>query len=385
MEENKQSPSPDQTPNPAPAPAPAPQPQPDTTPTPPLSSQPLPPAAPVKAGNKKNMMIAIVVAALLVVAGAAYGVYAYVTNTPDYLLQRATEQFGREANNAMAAKFKVISGTDSASVTFSGDIAVRGDSANKNGEMVMGIGTGDSRVTISARSIDEALFLKAGSLANLPNLLKSFSSDDTASIYDTAEMKAALARIDGKWFSLTKEDLQGIAGEVTTESTGQVSPEELQKVLDLWRKHKVLKVDKAMNDETIDGVATGHFSIKMDKAELVAFMTEVKNANLKSLKVTDEDIKEAGEAADEFNKEAAVEFWITRDTKKFKQVRFASTEKGSEGNFTLTFVTELPQFEKLEKPADARPFSELLTTFLGPTTIPSYDEGIYDESMFLEQ
>jgi hypothetical protein len=386
MEENKQATGSDQVPAPTPTPAsaPAPSPTPDpNAPTPALPNQPLSPAAPVVTkGKNKNLLIAIIAGAVLLVGGVAYGVYAYVTNTPDYMLQRATEQFGREANNAMAAKFKIVGGNDVASMTFNGDIAVRGDAANKNGEVVMGVGSGDSRITVSARSIDESLFLKAGSLANLPNLLKSFSPEGAA-VYDTPDMKAALARIDGKWFSITKEDLQGMGAE-SNDSTSQPTPEELQKVLDIYRKHKVFQADKVYADEQVEGVASGHFTVKISKTELTAFLTEVKNANLKSIKVTDENINEAGKAADEFAKQGTLDVWITRDTKKFKQIRFASTEKGSEGTFTFTFVTELPQFDKLEKPADARPFSELLTTFLGPTTFDLNAASELDQESLLQ-
>ncbi|HSE61943.1 MAG TPA: hypothetical protein VLA88_06685 [Candidatus Saccharimonadales bacterium] len=371
MDENKQAPNtappeptPVQTPTPsngtAPAPAPA-----EPTPTPPMT-QPLAPGQPVAVTPPKSrkLLPLIIVVALLVVAGIAYGVYAYVTNTPDYLLSKATEQLGRDANNAMAAKFKIVTGTNSASASFTGDIAVRGDAANKNGELVMGLGTGNSRVTLSARSVEEILYLKLGSLSNLPNLIKGFSAD-SAELYDSPDMKAALARIDSKWFSLTKEDLNSVGAEINT-GEGQPTPQELQKLLEIYRKHKVFQADKSQADETIDGIATAHFTIKMNKTELAAFFNDVKAANLKGFKVTDTEIQEAQKAADEFNSKAAADVWVTRDSKKFKQMRFASADQSNPGSFTLTFVTDLPQFEKLEKPADARPFSELMTTFLGP-------------------
>lgn len=355
-------PTPVQTPTPSngPTPAPAPSPTPGE-PTPPITPPTTPAQPPAGASKNKKLLPLMIVAAILVVAAISYGVYAYVTNTPDYLLTRATDQFGRDAGNGMAAKFKAVVGGDSASASFTGDIAVRGDAANKNGELVMGLGSGNSRVALSARSIDEVLYLKLGSLSNLSNLIKSLSSE-SAAMYDTPEMKAALARIDGKWFSLTKEDMQSL-GSTSTEGP---TPQELQKVLEIYRKHKVLQVDKTQADETIDGAATAHFTVKPNKTELTAFMNEVKAANLKSFKVTDDDIQQAQKAVDEFNSEAAVDVWVTRDSKKFKQVRYTSLQKSDQGSFTLTFVTDLPQFEKLEKPADARPFSELMTTFLGP-------------------
>jgi hypothetical protein len=372
MDENKQAPAPDAEQTPAPAlapPTPPEQPTPtDPAPTPPIT-QPLAPAEPVKlpGDKKKQVVLAVIIGAIIVLAGAAYAAYAYVTNTPDYLLGKATEQFGKNANNAMAARFKFVSGTESTGVSFSGDFAVHGDSANKNGELLIGFGTGTSRVSLTARSVDDNLYLKAGSLANLPNLLKAFSTE-SAAVYDTPEMKAALSRIDNKWFSITKSDIQDL-GVTSTSISPQMKPQELQQVLDIYRKHKVLQADKNYPDEKIDNVNTAHFTLKINKAELVAFMTDLKNANIQSVKVTDEDIQSASKDADNFAKNAVADVWIARDTKQFKQMRFAGIEKGSEGSLTLTFITDVPQFEKLEKPTDALPLNELLTTFLGPTTV----------------
>jgi hypothetical protein len=382
MDENKQAPAPDAGQAPTEAPSTPPEqptqtePAPTPTPTPPIA-QPLSPAGPaVKAtgGKKKQMILAVVIGAIIVLAGAAYAAYAYVTNTPDYMLNKATEQLGKNANNTMAARFKVVSGTESTGVAFSGDFAARGDAANKNGELLVGFGTGNSRVSLTARAIDDGLYLKAGSLANLPNLIKMFSAE-SASVYDTPEMKAALSRIDNKWFSISKDDLQALGAGSSSMLPTQVKPQELQQMLDIYRKHKVFQADKSYPDEKIDNVNTGHFTIKINKTELIAFLTDVKNANLQSLKVTDADIASAGKDADDFAKNAVVDVWIARDTKQFKQLRFASVEKGSEGSFTFTFITNLPQFDKLEKPADAVPLSELLNTFLGPTTV-NLDSGL---------
>jgi hypothetical protein len=284
MEDNNQTPTPADAPAPTPTPAPAVTP-PEPTPTPPMAPS-VPPAQPphVPTGKKKQMMLAIVVVAILLVAGVAYGVYAYVTNTPDYLLNQATEQLGRDANNnAMAAKFKVVSGTESTGTSFSGDVAVRSDANKKDGELLLGLGNGNSRVAVTSRSIQDVLYIKAGSLANLPNLMKTLSPESAAT-YDTPEMKAALARIDGKWFSLSKEDLQSFGVTVSSLDTAQISPAELQQLLDIYRKHHIFQPDKVYADEKIDNVSTGHFTVKLNKQELIAFLTDLKSANLKSVK-----------------------------------------------------------------------------------------------------
>ncbi|HKX72816.1 MAG TPA: hypothetical protein VJM32_02290 [Candidatus Saccharimonadales bacterium] len=361
---------PEQTPVAGPAPAPAPAPQPV-----------MQPVTPVVGGkkNKTQLLAGIIIAALLVAGGIAYAVYAYVTNTPDYLLNQSITQLAKE--EAFAAKFKLTSGTESNGVSFSGDIAARGDKATKNGEAVVGIGAGDSRVTITARVLGEETFLRFGSLSNFPNLMKSLSPSQ-GELYDTPEFKEALGRVNDKWFMLTKEELAGVAQSTAqTDSVNGFKPEDVQKLMDVYNKHPFFKADKTFDDETIDNVKTAHFNIKIDKATYKAFLTELKSANVQSFSVTDSDLNNADKDADDFAKNAAVEFWVARDSKKLKQVKFAGLEAGNQASVVLTFVTELPAFEKLEKPAGATPFSEFMTLLLGPSLGGLGESGLEAEDL----
>lgn len=365
MEENNKPVQPTITPEPAAA---------STTPTQPSVATPV---NPVKPDNKKKI-IGAVIAAIVLAAAIAYGVYAYVTNQPDYMLGKAVEQIGKE--EALAAKFKVTTGTEGSSTTFSGDIAAREDKATKNGEAVIGIGNGDSRVTLSARIFQDMTYLRFGSLNNLPNLVKTLAPGQET-LYGTPEFKEALNRINDKWFSLTKEEAAGVAQGAAPGSATGFKAEDFKRMGEIYNKHPFFKADKTFADESIDNVNTAHFSIKIDKPTYKAFLTELKAANLESVKITDEDIANTDKDADDFAKNAAVEFWITRDSKKFKQVKFAGLEKGSESTVVLTMVTDLPKFEALEKPADAKPFSEFMTLFLGPSlgTDLDVDSGINEE------
>ncbi len=343
-------------------------PEPPTMPQQPIPTEPDMPPTPVtvasKPRNKKVLMIAIVVA-ILVVAGAAYGAYAYITNTPDYVLKQATDQLGDE--EAFAAKLSVTSGTSNNGVTVSGDIAVRTDTDNpKNGEAVIGIGTGNSRVTATIGFFDEALFFKFGSLSNYGNLLKTFVPDGNDN-YLVPVFSAQLKNIDNKWFTLSKEEIQGLAKQSTGNNTvtGSLSSDDIKQAKDVYDKHNFLRPDKVYADETIDGKGSAHFSLKVDDAAYVEFLTALKAANLKSFQVTDDEIAKAktdpGTAGD-----TTIEVWVARDSKKFKQIRLVNAEKGSEMTLTVTLLTDLPKLEKLQKPTNAKPFSEFITTLLGP-------------------
>jgi hypothetical protein len=364
--------------NPVPTPAPVTPPTPPVTPTPPTET----PsgqlggtvvggasAAPVAGGGmfkNKNILLAIVVGALLVLGGGAYAVYAYVTNTPDYLLNQATNQFWKN-ENAMAAKLKISTSQGGTAMTFNGDFAFQVDPSNtKNGQAVIGLGTGSSRVTVTAEVFDETLYFKLGSLQNLGSLAQSFGGDASA-IYGSTEFLTAVSRLNDKWFSLSKEELKALAKETSSDApvSGSVSADDIKQLLAIYNKHPFMKPDKVYADQVIDGVSSAHFNLKVDKDQLKAFLTELKAANLKTFPVTDADIKEA-ETTKETSSEASIDFWVARDTKKLKQIEVSGTEAGSTTKITVTFVTNLPKLDKIEKPANALPLSKLMETLLGP-------------------
>lgn len=372
MDENNKPVQPAQTPNATPSTTAAPA-------TTPVVTQPATTSAPA-GKNKRNIIIGAIIAALVLAGAIAYGVYAYMTNQPDYMLGKALEQISKE--EALAAKFKIVSGTGSNVSTITGDIAGREDKAAKAAEAVIGLGSGDSRVTLTARTFEDTTYLRFGSLSNLPNLVKSIDPGQEA-IYSNPEFKAPFARINDKWFSLTKEEAAGLAQGATSSAATGFNTQDFQKAVEVYNKHPFFKADKSFADETIDNVNTAHFSIKIDKPTYKAFLTDLKAANLESLKPTDSDIANSDKDADDFAKSVAVEFWVARDTKKFKQMKFVGLEQGNESEIVLTLVSDLPNFGKLEKPADATSFSEFMTLFLGASfgTDLDVDSGMSEEDL----
>jgi hypothetical protein len=341
---------------------PSPAPNPTFTPT---AGDATPPVTTGKKKLSKNMMMAIVAVAVLVVAGIAYGVYAYVSNLPENLMQSAIENIKNE--KSLAANFKVVSGTDANGVTVSGDAAYAIDPTNsKNGELIFGLGTNDKRVAINALALDNTLFLKLTNMENLGALLGTFSSDIAAA--NTPALATALKNVNNQWFELTKDDVKSLAQSSGNDSiAGAVSPDDLKQVLTIYNQHPFVKTDKTYPDEVIDGSNSAHFSVKPDKNETIAFLQALKAANLSTIKVTDADITDEKNA--NYDNNAPLDVWIARDTKKFKQLRIVDTTKGSEMAVTITLSSKLPTFDKFQKPADVKPMSDFTTLLLGSNAL----------------
>ena len=330
----------------------------------PQTSAPMPMAPSGKKMNK-NVLIAIIMAAVLLVAGVAWGVYAMVMNSPENLMKAAVQNLSKEKQ--LAATIKVVNGTENANTTFTGDVAVSIDPSNqKNGEVIAGLGSSDQRVGLSVLTLDKTLYMKLSGAENLGTLLGSMSetSSDTAALA-SPQFAAMLKNLNDQWFELNEEDLKSLSGSATSTETevATASPEDLKKVFELYDRHPFVKADQTYADEVVDGANSAHFSIKIDKNEYVAFAQSVKDANLATIKLTDEDMQKVKDS--DPMKDTIVEFWIARDSKEFKQVRMVHTKKGEEASITLTMTGKLPTFDKFEKPAGTKSITELMTTLLG--------------------
>lgn len=332
---------------------------------------PAPAAMPTPMGNGKKLgkgaIISIIAAVIVLAAAIAYGVYAYVSNTPDNMLQSAIDNL--KDKKSLAASYKFVNGTEQNGVTFSGDVAALTDPANsKNSEAIVGLGTGDKRVAISALALGDTLYLKAANAENLGSLLSAFGSDSSS--LASPEFASSLKNLDNQWFELQPSDVKSLAQSSGTDNvSGAVSAEDLKKVLDIYRQHPFIKADKTYADQVVNGANSAHFSLKIDVNTEVAFLQAVKNANLSTVKVTDDDIAKA-KTETATSADSAAEVWIARDTHQFKQVKMSNTKKGEESSVTLTLMGSLPTFDKFQKPSGVKPISQLLTTLLGASISP---------------
>src|SRR5690348_15053017 len=137
-----------QQPNPAQTPAPS---MPPSTPT--------PAPMPMGGGKKpsKNVMIIAIVVVIVLAAAIAYGVYAYMANTPDSLMQSAVDNL--IGKSTISTTYKVVSGTEANGVTISGDFAAKVDpSDSKNVDAILGLGTDNKRVALSLLSYAGTLY-----------------------------------------------------------------------------------------------------------------------------------------------------------------------------------------------------------------------------------
>ncbi len=333
-----------------------------TTPQP-IATPPVAQPAPLKSGKKMNkgLLAGIIAAIVLVVVGGALAVYAlFFAATPESLIKDALKNLSNE--KSFAIDFD-ISG-QGASIT--GSLAAISDDTDKNGEFIITLGEGEQSIGLSVLAIDGAMFIKGANIEQIAPLLGLYMGN--AEAFATAEFVTALESLNGLWFEVSKEELESFTQEGAT-STATLTPQDIKKVLDIYDKHPFVKADKVFADEVINGAESAHFSVKIDKQQEAAFLDELKQANIEGIALTDEGIADFKEAT--AAQTAVIELWIARDTKKLTKVLVNGEVEGQQFAVTLTRPTTTPAFDKLERPADATPISELMSIFLG--AVPADD------------
>lgn len=326
-------------------------PQPITPAPSPQSAAPTP-----MGGGKKNkgLLIGIIAAAVLLIAGAGWAVYAlFLAATPDSLMKDALKNLSQA--NTIAVDFSLSGpGAD-----ISGNVAATTDSANKNSEAILTFGEGDKSIALRILTVDDSLFLKASNVELAAPLLALYSG---SSAFGSSEFIEALKNINGIWFEITKEQLDTAFEDSATPTTTPPTTDDLKKVLQIYDQHPFVKPDKVYPDEAVKGRQSAHFSLVIDKQKQVAFLEALKAANIDSIKLTDEEIAKIKESSD--TQTGSLEVWIARDTKTFTKVKLVGPVQDQEVTVTLTAASP-PSFDALERPTDARPISELMGIIFG--------------------
>lgn len=346
-----------------------------TTPHP-VATPPVPQPAVPTGGKKMNkgLLAGIIAAIVLVLAGGAWIAYAiFSAPTPESLVKDALKNLSNE--KSFAIDF-AVSG-DGASLA--GSFAAMSDDTDKNGEVILSLGEDGQGIGLRLLTVDGDFFVKVANIEQIAPLLGVYMGDMEA--VTSPEFIATLQSLNDIWFEITKEEFESLTEttEASAANTVTMSQQDIKQVLDLYDKHPFVKADKVFADEAVNGVKSAHFSVKIDKQQEAAFLDALKNANIESIKLTDEQIADFKKATAE--QTAVIELWIARDTKKLTKVLINGEAEGQQVAITLTRSANPPVFDKLERPAESTPIAELMSLLLG-TSLPA--DEMFDTTNLLQ-
>jgi hypothetical protein len=326
----------------------------------------VPPTLPPKP-RKKGLVAALIAAgAVLVLAGgsaAAYFGY-YVPNKPENVLKAAIVN-SFDTNKTKTINFEGELNAEDSESDMNIGVDFKGAAGeNCNFDLHADIDAMVTKLTLDMRSVDgKDYYLKVGGLEGLPELLNTFgdSSADAAAIAQV--YSPLIASINNQWYMLNESLIKEAVGSETTCS--HYSEEDISKVGQAYENNQFLSVQKALADEKIKNVDSHHYKVAIDGAKAKGFMAAIKNANLKELKISDEQLKEFNKLVEsgEDNKQP-LDVWISKESKLINQLAYSYTEKTTTLDMRFT-VTDVNKEVKVEKPEGAKSVMELLSSFLG--------------------
>ncbi len=317
------------------------------------------PVEPTIGGRKKKtgLVVSIIIILLVIAAGVGFGVYYYLTNTPENLMKAAVNNLSKQ--NTVSAQYELAGD----SVLVSGGFAYTSDSSNtNNSEVIFSVDVDDISVDARALSLGNDLYIKASGLGSLGSIVASMSGTTDADVI--AQYVALFETLDNRWISITADEIGSMIS-TDTSVEGVPTKAELDRVVSIYNKHTFIKADTVYSDETVDSSNCAHFSIMFDKAQAVAFLQELQDANLADITVTDDNITELQNS--DMAIDGTVDLWIARDSKTFKKIVVDSTAEDAMGSLTLTFTSATPSFDAFTAPSSASSITDILTEIYGTT------------------
>lgn len=316
----------------------------------PVIAPPIVPAAP-KSKRKKIVLVLIIIGAIIILgAGAAAAYVGYIVpNKPKYVLARALGNT-MTASKLHSAQFdgSVEVRDPSTSQTFSAVFS--GKANNKALDAQLTLDAGVTKIGINMLTPDgKDMYFRVNGLDGVPELLNQMGGEAT-------QYAPLVQSFNNQWFVVNESLIKATGVTEITEGDHGLSDADAKKVEAAYRKHLFLDVTKTYDDQDVHGTASFHYQAKVNEKELEAFLKEVKAQNIKSLKITDEQIAAVKKAK---LSKYPVEVWIAKDTRLINKMAIDFEESGSAVHFEAsTFDFNKPV--SIEKPADAKSLLELL-------------------------
>lgn len=320
-------------------------------------------AVPVKKSKKKAIIISIIIFILLLVGGGAAYAFAYLPNTPENVLLRALYN--------TTSRSEVKSGNIDGTLKVSGegvpeqlgDINVKA-SLSESGDYsaLISADLSGSELSLEARTIEQKdNYIKLDGLDKLGVIAKSFGQDDKETVAMLEALGPALARLNNKWIQLDESSGQVTGDAENTLDVLNLKQEDSDKVAEAYQKYPVIQIKEVLDDEDVNGEASYHYRVVLDKDNYVAFLGELKDANIESLKVEQADIDAAKN--DDLSK-LNLEVWIKKADRTINQVLLSGEEDGTKAELRLA-LTNVNQQINIDRPEDATKFEDIFSNLLG--------------------
>jgi hypothetical protein len=312
--------------------------------------------------TKKGLLIVLVIAIVVLIlgGGAAAAYFGYVVpNKPENVLKTAlVNEFNGTVDSEhfdgkVAVKDKqsdmTLTGTFNGGMTKKGAFDIHGD-----------LDAVVTKIKLDMRSTDgDTVYVRVSGLNGLPELLKAYGGDTSAA--DSTEIAAyasIISVINNQWIEINQSVLSQLG--VTGTDSFKLTDADRTKIANAYGNHEFLSIQEKLAGEKINDMDSYHYKVAINKAELKDFMTELKNAKLDSMKLTQDDLDQFNDAVKnvDFTK-YPVDVWVNKDKKLIDQVSFTYSTKDVSLDMRLSTVDYKPV--TVTKPTGAKSLLEVIS------------------------
>ena len=337
----------------------------------PTPTQPLQPLSAAPKNSKKKLVIGIVVALLLVLGGGG-AVFGLWYNKPENVV----------ADSFMKALTATSSeGTLNTKVTTKGSptFTLAGNYKQSEAKELLGAakleiednGKKYNLDTAFAASKDQTLYVKVD---NLRKAVDGLTEAEPMVGFYAEVMSDVITSVDGKWVSISQDDLKELTGEDQTDKELTCVDQKYNEFLkdskqqkelrDLYEKHAFIKV-KQVGTETVDGVYSNRYELTGDEKAANDFANGAKSLtvfkNIDSCleqdlaKDLNDDMKDAVKT--DSKEKTKVEYWV--GVISHQPVKLTVTSSSDDGTLNLEFKPKLNTKPSVEMPTADKTLKEL--------------------------
>ena len=297
-------------------------------------------------GTKKWFTVTLIIAGIMaLVAIIVFGVYVYVTNTPNYMLGAAVSNLA--SSDGEAGNITFTSKIGSKEIKTDGDFVAYSDPTNtKQGQVAVSLGQGAARVSAMARVFESGSYVETAGLGNLGRLIKAMGGNAARF---TDDKLAQLNALDNRWYTITPAEMSDVDAIIPQHNVqGNITSGDVLALEQLYVKSPFVVVGQQLNDEQVNGVNSMHLGLRIDRTKLGDYLQAVKDAHLAAVTVTDNDIRTV-RALSDLDK-VQIEVWISRSDHAFQQFKVVAPN----GTDT-TLVTLKSEIVALKRQSVVRP------------------------------
>lgn len=308
--------------------------------------------------GKLGIIPAVILGAVLLVAGSAAGYFGVIVpNKPENILKASIENTALQKKSKFEGKFTFESTDPTAEIkAVNVEFKGQGDTEKNAFQSEFSVTASGVSLPFEVRSVDKSIFIKVGDLSTIKSLATA-SAPEYGLIIDAVNDKLA-----NQWIEIDETLLKQAGAECTLNTSFALTKADVELLQKRYQEVPFATVKNTTSD-TVNGRAAYKYEIDFDDNKAADYIKGLEELSVvKKLKECSGDTEalDTEELADDDITPMTI--WVDKGTKTLSKFAMNSTKQDEEkenfkGTFEMTF--EFGQAD-ISKPEGAKPAMEII-------------------------